>query len=552
MSFILNIGDKFTCKSSTVVTLKAYNRSYGDFVFWDVDFGGKDMLLVFNSEITDEEKRKIIKDSCTIPDYPCSDWPIDYYKDENSDLFFYICNKMPESYVTIGDIITKGILHPSVICRADIAITIANAFNEYRINGLHVTDFCENLIGVDMGTGKVFFGLYQQLSSDMTDAVPFYRFAPPAFLKKEEAFEEQTDCYLLAVLLFAVFFAAHPYEGKKLSEHPFLTSKLLTEIYRDNPVFIMDYYNDSNRPLKILQPDIETLWNYYSVELCDEFAKAFSPDVNLYGKNKTAQNPAAPAIAAKSRRSAIEWLAVLTTFRSNTYICPSCRRNAFIDSSLHGVCAVCKTEYKPGFYIETFSSKLPAFDGGRIYTCQIRQENGTRATSPVGIIISNPNNPTELGVKNISAKQWRVITPSGNKKDVEHKDIVPMINGMQIFTPNGNFKIISTGAVFTFDSDFTTLSEKPDAAEEKVITVVADEPEDITPDSTPATDDTASDSATDISADTAPATDNSFEKSDDKESPLKDTSVSADLTENTADLGVPATENFVTLCGTEK
>lgn len=428
MNATINIGDVYTSSKGTPIVVNSYFDSYGeDVIYYKVSYNGSEKLMAVCSNLTPEQKNKITSDAAGTPPYPCSDYPIDVCDDILRGVFAYICDIMPESYATIGDILTKNVSFSSITAKIDAAISIADAFCKYSFAKVAVTDFFENFIGIDPKTGKVFFSLYQCLDTDLSKAVPFYRFCPAEILRCEAEFSFESNKYLLATLLFTVFFSAHPLEGRSLSHQPYLSKELATEIYANNPVFIMDPDDDSNRPDAVLQGTIEPLWGFYPKMLTELFTQALS--------SKACTFP-------ESRPSYLDWLKALSDSRSRIYICSSCRRETFVSADNNAVCQHCKNTMEITHSIRTYSGVIPAFDHGRIYFCQSGEFDASNATNPVGLIISNPSKPSELGIKNITGETWSVTTPSGNRRNVAPKEVVPFMDSIKITVSNGVLELI--------------------------------------------------------------------------------------------------------------
>lgn len=514
MSITIKKGDIFTCKSKAHVVVNAYCKCYCDFDYYNVSYNGEDKFLVFSDKMTPDQKEKIKSDVFTTEHIPCSDWPVDYYGNAETGMFFYICDPMPKEYITVGDILAKGTVPPSLTSKIDIAILIADIFNTYSENGICVTYFAEDSIGVDINTGKPFINLYLQLSKTSDNAKPYCRFLPSEVLAGVEPFSHCSNRYLLSAVLFAVFFAAHPFEGKLFAREPFLTNELAENTY-EKALFIMDPRNSSNRPDRFVQGHVEPLWNQCPQSLKSFFIKAFCPpDGSEY-------------ISSADRATPLEWLQLLTDCRSRLYFCAQCKSQNFTDVSGAGKCVHCGKTYTPSFLIKTYNSQIPVFSGGRIYTCQICENPSVYATKPVGIIVSRPSNPSELGIKNISDQPWKVITPSGNERTVATKEVVPMKNGLVIKTDRGSFSIIENAStrLLTFDA-------APEDSDKKTVVPEADVDSVPNDDTSAPADDTATDvtdvadSTDEVSADVATPADNApadnAPDGDSSEAPPKD------------------------------
>lgn len=102
--------------------------------------------------------------------------------------------------------------------------------------------------------------------------------APELFLNDAPSSIE-SDRYSLSVLLFEILFDGHPFNGKKTIGN--LTIEIQRLWFVDEPVYVWDYRNDSNRPLDFQNNRLKA-----PPYIMNAFSYAFSEDVIRLENNK--------------------------------------------------------------------------------------------------------------------------------------------------------------------------------------------------------------------------------------------------------------------------
>ena len=87
-----------------------------------------------------------------------------------------------------------------------------------------------------------------------------------------------TDLFSLSVILFELFFLAHPLEGANCCKYPCLTQQIEKDLYAIHPVFVCSNTDRSNAPVRGTSSNLMNLWPIYPEYLHDAFQQAFSED----------------------------------------------------------------------------------------------------------------------------------------------------------------------------------------------------------------------------------------------------------------------------------
>ena len=128
-----------------------------------------------------------------------------------------------------------------------------------------------------------------------------------------------SDRFSLAVILFLLMCKAHPLFGKR--NNPDINdTECDKQLYMDNPIFIFDEHDKTNRPDDSISKNPNILWPYYPQCLRDLFLKAF--DKSVMNKNGTNR---------QNRVIEKDWVKGIVQALNNLISCPYCSKDVFID-----------------------------------------------------------------------------------------------------------------------------------------------------------------------------------------------------------------------------
>ena len=91
--------------------------------------------------------------------------------------------------------------------------------------------------------------------------------------------DRDSDRYSLSVILFMLFYANHPLEGKNVVECPCMTEAYEKKFYGSEAVFIYNPNNKSNRPEPGIHRNVLRRWPVLPAILRDTFTREFSEEM---------------------------------------------------------------------------------------------------------------------------------------------------------------------------------------------------------------------------------------------------------------------------------
>lgn len=307
------------------------------------------------------------------------------------------------------------------------AINVVEAFQALHRKGLSYQDLSPGNFFIDGKKGDV-------LICDNDNVAPYGEnlgvggtpgyMAPEVILGKEKP-STNTDLFSLSVILFELFFLAHPLEGANCCKHPCLTPAIERELYAENPVFVCSKTDRSNAPVRGTCFNLMNLWPAYPEYLQDAFQRAFGEGLKDCNK----------------RLSEAEWRKVLYRLLDESVTCPSCKEINFASMNKDGIigCTVnnCRKPYPVPFKAVVNGFEIYV-DSGKALT-DYHVTYGNRDTV-IGTFVESKKNPGVFGLKNDSTTIWNVEYPGKEPMTYEGGKVVTVIPDTVITI--GNKKVV--------------------------------------------------------------------------------------------------------------
>ena len=175
-------------------------------------------------------------------------WPQELVQTKDRPGFGYVMPLREDRFVGITDLVTRRVV-PTYRALVTAGFELAHNYRQ-----LHAEGFCYR----DISFGNVFFdpenGEVRICDNDNVSIngqggaiVGTIRFMAPEIVRGEAGPTTQTDLFSLAVLLFYMLVNHHPLEGEKEAQIRALDLPAMTRLYGDDPIFIFDPNDTSNR-----------------------------------------------------------------------------------------------------------------------------------------------------------------------------------------------------------------------------------------------------------------------------------------------------------------
>jgi DNA-binding helix-hairpin-helix protein with protein kinase domain len=232
----------------------------------------------------------------------------------------------------------------------------------------------------------------------------------------------RTDLHSLAVLLFLLLFMEHPLIGRKV-DMGMWDEQHAVRHFGEEPVFVFDPYDFSNRPVK---PHVERYWALYPQFVRDRMLVAFGEGL---------RTPTA-------RVTEGEWLRTLADLRDCMASCPACGATVFYDLARNRPqpCHSCGRPLPRPLVLTVGRRRLvvsPHLRFGADVNSPVPADG-----PPIAETVRHPSMPGRLGLKNMTAVPWTVTMPDATRYVLGPRQAIDLVEGMSIETPTVSAKVV--------------------------------------------------------------------------------------------------------------
>ena len=371
-----------------------------------------------------EFRRNLVRNAEAGPPSPYFVWPIDVSLDYEGG-YGYVMELFPKGYEQFSDFlrtykVTKDKVPKKVPVRFSdfdklilAGLRIVDSFTALHRTGKSYQDLNDGGISMDLQTGEILICDCDNIAADGTNLGIARKqgYMAPEVVLGDVRPNVYTDRFSMAVVLFKLFFRDDPFCGAKVCACCNLTDFNYRRYYGEEPVFIFDPSDPSNRPVKGLNDNAIRRWGHYPQYVKDMFLKAF-----VDGLKEPSRRPIET-----------EWISVLSRFRSDVVSC-TCGRTSFHDGSERFACPGCG---RKSSVLMLDSRGVVLSPGARLYRRQTR--SGSEDYSTVSCkVVENKNHPGIFGLKNLDDVAWEAAGPDGVWKPVAPGGAVPIRPGTEI------------------------------------------------------------------------------------------------------------------------
>jgi eukaryotic-like serine/threonine-protein kinase len=251
-------------------------------------------------------------------------WPLALIISENKTEFGYIMPLRPNNiYKELAQLLYEDKLSMLSFKQLTTAgFQLADSFSKLHAKGMCYWDINFRNIFLNPDTGDILICDNDNATvPGEADPPPIYTpgFAAPEYLKGNSV-NYETDIYSLSVLLFYLLHQHHPLEGRREYTINYADDNA-HEHYKDlydNPLFIFDPNDESNRPVPGGQDRPLEYWAMYPQFLRSLFIQAFTKGLKI----------------PSQRVQESEWRRVFVQLQDAIYVCPHCGTENFFDDEI--------------------------------------------------------------------------------------------------------------------------------------------------------------------------------------------------------------------------
>ena len=205
-------------------------------------------------------------------------WP-QAITEKQGEAFGYVMDLLPPEYREFSRFLTGREPFTSVTAMVNAALQMTEGLHALHREGCCYQDLSDGNFFINPKTGDVLICDNDSVCECGKDlglaGKPRYT-APEIMLGKAKP-GIQTDAFSLAVVLFLHWTNSHPLEGKA-TVVPFMDAETEMKIYGENPIFIFDPNDDSNRPVQGVHQGAISRWPELPDYIREAFIKTFSKE----------------------------------------------------------------------------------------------------------------------------------------------------------------------------------------------------------------------------------------------------------------------------------
>ena len=350
-------------------------------------------------------------------------WPLEMVESVQIPGFGYIMPLKKEGFVGIVDLLKRRV-EPTFRTMTTACYHLADSYLQ-----LHAKGMCYR----DISLGNAFFhpdtGEIQICDNDNVDIDGragamggTMRFMAPEVVRGDTGPSIQTDLHSLAVLLFYLLMMHHPLEGQREADIKCLDYPAFDLIYGDEPVFIFDPKDDSNRPVPGLHDNALDFWPLYPRFIRLLFIKTFTEGLT------DPQN-------GRVRES--EWRAAMIQLRDLITPCPHCGLENIYDPKKQSVtpkklCWSCGNNIDIPYQLKINQAIVILNNDTKLYPHHLQKGCTYDFNQPVAKVTPHPDRVDIAGLTNMGEGKWTAHSDNGIVTEVLPNRTVAIRHGLRI------------------------------------------------------------------------------------------------------------------------
>ena len=193
-------------------------------------------------------------------------WPIDMVSAADVRGYGYLMPLREHRFKGMPDLLKRRI-DVDFRSLASVGMNLAHGFLQLHARGLSYGDISNGNVFFDPKTGEVLICDNDNVTTESqqsgTAVMGTPRFMAPEIVRGHALPSTQTDLYSLSVLLFYLLLLHHPLEGGKEAAIRVFDEPAMTMLFGNEPVFIFDPDDESNRPVPGYQDNPLVFWPIY-------------------------------------------------------------------------------------------------------------------------------------------------------------------------------------------------------------------------------------------------------------------------------------------------
>lgn len=361
---------------------------------------------------------------------PAFVWPEDMVADPSGGPSFgYVMRLREPRFRSFVELVTRRV-EPTFKVLACAGFELASNFLLLHSKGLCYQDINFDNIFLDPKTGEIL--IIDNDNVKVNDpSIPgnirgTMRFMAPEVVVGKAVPSTDTDLFSLSVLLFYMLMVNHPLDGAREQAYHCTDEPAMTKLYGDNPVFIFDPADTSNRPVPGAHDNALVFWDLYPQFLRDRFTEAFTKGI------RDSKN-------GRIRESV--WTQSMMRLWESIILCGHCGAENFYDAerlaaqgNASNGCWSCQRPLSLPFRIRLEDKSVVMLNHDSVLLPHHVNPSMPMkmGAPPAAQVTKHPSDPNIWGLRNCTQQKWVWALPDGTIRDVPPGKSVTLASGNKI------------------------------------------------------------------------------------------------------------------------
>lgn len=411
-------------KSNKAITIVKFLGSGGQGEVYEVLVDSRRLALKWYYLQSGTDKQKLMIEKLIKTGKPDNRflWPTDVVEIDGKKSFGYLMPLRPPQFSNIVDLMKRRI-EPTFESVITACIQLADSFNKLHEKGLCYRDISFGNFFFYSRTGDILICDNDNVTStDIKDSgvLGTPRFMAPEVVRGVDKPNAKTDLFSLSILIFYMLMMHHPLEGKKEKGIKCFDLPAMTRLYGENPIFIFDPINHTNRPVPGYHDNAIAFWPIYTERIRSLFTETFV---------KGAKHP--------DRRVAESvWRDALVELKNSIDLCDCGMENFYdvhkIKMGKKNTCWSCRKILTSPTWLKIKDELIVLNINTRVYGHHLIKSEKYNFKRILGNVVPHPKVKDVFGLKNMSKIPWKVVTSSGKNYTVDFGKSFLIENGTRI------------------------------------------------------------------------------------------------------------------------
>ena len=433
MALPLQNGTTFAVSShSGTVVSRIGGGTQGE--VYRVSFNGQDAALKwYHPQHATPDQWNAIEELVTVGSpSPSFLWPEGIATSSQEKGFGYLMPLRPSGFASIPDLLDYRV-QPTFKALVKGCFHLAAAFGALHRKGLCYLDISHGNAFIHPKTGEVLIcdndnaGVAGQGKPSVRGTPRFM--APEVVLGAPPSVE--SDLFSLGVLMFYILFLNHPLDGAKEANIRAFNIAAMRRLYGEEPVFLFDPNDPSNRPIPGFHDNALIYWELYPGFLKERFVDLFTTGLK----------------APHERPRSLRWEQLFTRMLDSIVMCPCGAENFYdrdrldLSSRTAGSCWRCKKAVPLPPRLQVDGQRIVVLNPDtQLFPHHLNFNHSLSFEAPIGEVTRHPTTGA-WGIRNVSSARWTYVRSDGARQDLEPGRAIALSADLKIDCGGGDFEV---------------------------------------------------------------------------------------------------------------